>query len=434
LCPVKVLHVPSKSLIDRQESRFRTCHRFELPLAVYPVPNGASEAGMHEGKIVFSQLMDHLPQHSFRRCVERFGGDHAVKSFSCQDQFRCMAFAQLTYRDSLRDTVTCLNAQQAKLYHMGIRGRVRRSTLADANERRDWRLYAAFAQILIGQARRLYANDRFGADLDGAAYALDTTTIDLCLSLFPWASFHHDKGAVKLHTMIDLRGNIPVVVHIDHGKSYDTDLLDVIVPEPGAMYVMDRGFMDLVRLYRLTAAGAFFVLRAKSNQRLRRIASRSVDRTTGVICDQIVALEGRVSRRRYPARLRRVRYRDPEAGKTLVFLTNNFTLPPRTIADLYRCRWQIELFFKWIKQHLRIKSFFGTSPNAVKTQIWIAVCVYVLIAIVKKRLSLEPRLYTILQLLSVTAFEKMPLDQLLRQTEAAYQPDRADKQLNLFGY
>src|SRR6185295_5214248 len=380
---------------------FCACHRFERPLAVYPVPNGVSEAGMHEGKIVFSQLMDHLPQHSFRRCVDRFGGDHAVKSFSCQDQFRCMAFAQLTYRDSLRDTVTCLNAQQAKLYHMGIRGQVRRSTLADANERRDWRVYAAFAQILIDQARRLYAGDRFGADLDGAAYALDTTTIDLCLSLFPWASFHHDKGAVKLHTMIDLRGNIPVVVHIDHGKSYDTDLLDMIVPEPGTVYVMDRGFMDLIRLYRLTAAGAFFVLRAKRNQRLRRITSRRVDRTSGIICDQIVALEIRVSARRYPARLRRVRYLDPKTGKTLIFLTNNFTLPPRTIADLYRCRWQIELFFKWIKQHLRIKSFFGTSQNAVKTQIWIAVCVYVLIAIVKKRLSLEPRLYTILQLISV---------------------------------
>jgi hypothetical protein len=389
---------------------------------------------MYEGKIVFAQLMDHLPQHSFRRCVERFSGDRSVRSFSCQDQFRCMAFAQLTYRDSLRDTVTCLNAQRAKLYHMGIRGQVRRSTLADANERRDWRLYAAFAQILIAQARRLYANDRFGADLDGAAYALDTTTIDLCLSLFPWASFHHDKGAVKLHTMIDLRGNIPVVIHIDHGKSYDTDLLDVIAPEPGAVYVMDRGFMDLIRLYRLTLASAFFVLRAKSNQRLRRIASRPVDRTSGIICDQIVALEGRVSRKRYPARLRRVRYRDPEAGKTLVFLTNNFTLPPRTIADLYRCRWQIELFFKWIKQHLRIKSFFGTTQNAVKTQIWIAVCIYVLIAIVKKRLALEPRLYTILQLLSVTAFEKMPLDQLLSQTQPANQPHRLGNQLNLFDY
>jgi hypothetical protein len=387
---------------------------------------------MYEGKIIFSQLMDHLPQHSFRRCVERFGGDRSVKSFSCQDQFRCMAFAQLTYRDSLRDTVTCLNAQQAKLYHMGIRGAVRRSTLADANERRDWRLYAAFAQILIAQARRLYARDSFGADLDAAAYALDTTTIDLCLSLFPWARFHHHKGAVKLHTMIDLRGNIPVVIHIDDGKSYDTDLLDAITPEPGAVYVMDRGFLDLVRLHRLNTAGAFFVIRAKSNQRLRRITSRKVDRTSGIICDQVVALEIRVSARRYPARLRRVRYRDPESGKTLVFLTNNFDLPPLTIANLYRCRWQIELFFKWIKQHLRIKSFFGTSENAVKTQIWIAVCVYVLIAIVKKRLAPEASLYTILQLISVTTFEKMPIAQLLNISSITNQPTPANNQLNLF--
>jgi hypothetical protein len=387
---------------------------------------------MHEGKIVFSQLMDHLPLHSFRRCVERFGGDRSVKSFSCQDQLRCMAFAQLTYRDSLRDTVTCLNAQRAKLYHMGIRGKVSRSTLADANERRDWRLYAAFAQILIAQARRLYANDRFGADLDAAAYALDTTTVDLCLSLFPWARFHHNKGAVKLHTMIDLRGNIPVVVHIDDGKSYDTDLLDVIVPEPGAVYVMDRGFMDLVRLNRLSSAGAFFVIRAKNNQQLRRIASRPVDRTSGIICDQIVALAIKMSARRYPGRLRRVRYRDVENGKTLVFLTNNFDLPARTIADLYRCRWQIELFFKWIKQHLRIKSFFGTSQNAVKTQIWIAVCVYVLIAIVKKRLALNASLYTILQLLSVTAFEKMPINQLLSGATSPNENPEENKQLILF--
>jgi transposase len=345
-----------------------------------------------------------------------------------------MAFGQLTYRDSLRDTVTCLNAQQAKLYHMGIRGAVRRSTLADANERRDWQLYAAFAQILIAQARRLYAHDSFGADLDGTAYALDTTTIDLCLSLFPWARFHHHKGAVKLHTMIDLRGNIPVVVHIDDGKSYDTDLLDVITPEPGAVYVMDRGFFDLVRLYRLTVAGAFFVVRARKNQRLRRIRSRPVDRTSGIICDQIVRLEVALSRKRYPARLRRVRYRDPETGKTLVFVTNNFELPPKTIADLYRCRWQIELFFKWIKQHLRIKSFFGTTENAVKTQIWIAVCVYVLIAIIKKRLALDASLYTILQLLSVTTFEKMPLDQLLRQAAPQIQNQHANTQLNLFDY
>jgi hypothetical protein len=387
---------------------------------------------MYEGKLVFSQLMDHLPQHTFRRLVERHRGDRSVRTFNCQDQFRCMAFAQLTYRDSLRDTVTCLNAQQAKLFHMGIRGQVRRSTLADANERRDWRLYAALASALIASARRLYAGDKFGADLEGAAYALDTTTIDLCLSLFPWAHFHHNKGAVKLHTMIDLRGNIPVVIHIDDGKSYDTDILDVMIPEPGGLYVMDRGFFDLIRLYRLNAAGAFFVIRAKDNLRFRRITSRPVDRTGGLICDQIVALALRSSAKRYPAKLRRVRYRDPETGKTLIFLTNNFQLPPRTIANLYRCRWQIELFFKWIKQHLRIKSFFGTTENAVKTQIWIAVCVYVLIAIVKKRLALEASLYTILQMVSVTAFEKIPLDQLLNITGRTKTGYAENNQLNLF--
>jgi len=387
---------------------------------------------MYEGKLVFSQLMDHLPQQTFRRLVERYGGDRSVRTFSCQDQFRCMAFAQLTYRDSLRDTVTCLNAQQTKLFHMGIRGQVRRSTLADANERRDWRLYAALASALIVSARRLYAGDKFGADLEGAAYALDTTTIDLCLSLFPWARFHHNKGAVKLHTMIDLRGNIPVVVHIDDGKSYDTDILDVMIPEPGAIYVMDRGFFDLIRLYRLNVSGAFFVIRAKDNLRFRRITSRPAPRTSGLICDQIVALTLKSSAKRYPARLRRVRYRDPQTGKTLIFLTNNFQLPPRTIADLYRCRWQIELFFKWIKQHLRIKSFFGNTENAVKTQIWIAVCVYVLIAIVKKRLALEASLYTILQMVSVTAFEKIPLDQLLNVTEHTKPDHTENNQLNLF--
>jgi hypothetical protein len=387
---------------------------------------------MHEGKLVFSQLMDHLPQHTFRRYVERFGGDRSVKSFSCQDQFRCMAFAQLTYRDSLRDTVTCLNAQQAKLYHMGIRGAVRRSTLADANERRDWRLYAAFASALIAVARRLHAGDSFGAELDGAAYALDATTIDLCLSLFPWARFQRAKGAVKLHSMIDLRGNIPVVIHIDDGKSYDTDILDVMLPEPGAVYVMDRGFFDLVRLHRLSAAGAFFVIRAKDNLRFRRLASRPVERTRGLVCDQVVALAVKQSARRYPARLRRVRCRDPRTGRTLVFLTNNFALPAQTVADLYRCRWQIELFFKWIKQHLRIKSFFGTTENAVKTQIWIAVCVYVLIAIVRKRLALQASLYTILQTLSVTAFEKTPLDQLLDLPTHANAAQPKTNQLNLF--
>ncbi|HEV2186283.1 MAG TPA: IS4 family transposase [Stellaceae bacterium] len=388
---------------------------------------------MYEGKLVFSQLMDHLPQHTFRRCVERYGGDWSIKSFSCQDQFRCMAFAQLTYRDSLRDTVTCLNAQQAKLYHMGIRGPVRRSTLADANEQRDWRLYAAFAASLIVIARRLYAGDAFGADLDSAAYALDTTTIDLCLSLFPWAHFQRQKAAIKLHTMMDLRGNIPVTVHIDDGKSYDTDILDVLIPEAGAIYVMDRGYLDFARLYRLTAAAAFFVVRAKSSQRVRRLLSRPVDRTSGIICDQTVALTIRKSANSYPERLRRVRYRDPDTGKTLIFLSNNFALPPSTVADLYRCRWQVELFFKWIKQHLRIKSFFGTTDNAVKTQIWIAVAIYVLIAIVKKRLRLEASLYTILQTLSVTIFEKLPLDQALALKPIAFHPILSANQLNLFG-
>lgn len=387
---------------------------------------------MYAGSLIFSQLMDHLPQHSFRRCVERFAGDRAVKSFSCQDQFRCMAFAQLTYRDSLRDTITCLNAQPAKLYHMGIRGPVRRSTLADANERRDWRLYAAFAQTLIAQARRLYADERFGADLASTAYALDTTTIDLCLSLFPWARFHHAKAAIKLHTLMDLRGNIPAVIHVDDGRSYDTDLLDVLVPEAGAFYVMDRGYFDLVRLDRLARAGAFFVIRAKSNQRLRRLAAHPIDRQSGVEGDHIVAFDLGVSAAKYPDQLRCVAYRDPETGRALVFLTNNVHIPARTIADLYRCRWQIELFFKWIKQHLRIRAFFGTSDNAVRTQIWIAVAVYVLIAIVKKRLRLELSLYTILQMLSVTILEKMPLDQMLAGALVASENREADNQLNLF--
>lgn len=399
---------------------------------LWPWSNIERAGSMHDGKLVFSQLMDHLPQHTFRRCVERFGGDKSIKSFSCQDQFRAMAFAQLTYRDSLRDTVTCLNAQSSKLYHMGIRGPVRRSTLADANELRDWRLYAAFATALIAIARRLYAEDSFGADLDSAAYALDTTTIDLCLSLFPWAHFQRQKAAIKLHTMMDLRGNIPVVVHIDDGKSYDTDILDVLIPEAGAIYIMDRGFFDLVRLNRLAGAGAFFVVRAKERHCVRRLVSRPVDRSTGIICDQTVKLTIRKSAERYPDRLRRVRFCDPKTGRKLIFLTNNFAITPLTIADLYRCRWQIELFFKWIKQHLRIKSFFGTTDNAVKTQIWVAVAVYVLIAIVKKRLGIEASLYTILQTVSVTAFEKTPLNQLFATTEIGAHTTGPDNQLNLF--
>ena len=381
------------------------------------VAAGWEDEGMYEGKLVFAQLMDHLPMHTFRRVVARFDGDHAVKTFSCQDQFRAMAFAQLTWRDSLRDTVTCLDAQSAKLYHMGFRSSVARSTLADANEQRDWRLYAAFAQALIAQARKLYADEPFGADLAGTVYALDTTTIDLSLSLFPWAHFQRTKSAVKIHTQMDLRGNIPTFLHIDDGKSYDSDILDVIHFEAGAMYVMDRGYMDLVRLHRLTEAAAFFIIRARKDLACRRLYSRAAGKATGVQCDQTVRLTARMSCARYPSKLRRVRYRDPESGKHLVFLTNNFTLPAATIAALYKCRWQIELFFKWIKQHLRIKSFFGFSENAVRTQIWIAVTVYVLVAIVKKRLGLEASLYTILQSLSVTLFEKMQLDQLLKNVQ-----------------
>jgi hypothetical protein len=374
---------------------------------------------MYEGKLVFAQVMDHLPMHTFRRSVARFNGDRSVKSFTCQDQLRCMAFAQLTFRESLRDTVICLNAQSAKLYHMGLRGNIARSTLAEANEGRDWRLYATFAQALIAQARKLYAGEPFGAELEGTAYALDTTNIELCLSLFPWASFKRTKGAVRLHTQLDLRGNIPTFIHIDNGKSFDSDILDAIVPEAGATYVMDRGFVDFGRLNRLAQAAAFFVVRSKTSVKWRRIASRPVDKGTGIEADQIVRLSARKSRARYPDRLRRVSYCDPDTGKRLVFLTNNLDLPARTIADLYKCRWQIELFFKWIKQNLSIRSFFGTSENAVRTQIWIAVSVYVLIAILKKRLKLDASLSAILQTLSVTLFEKIPLDQLLGNLQDA---------------
>jgi IS4 transposase len=388
---------------------------------------------MYEGKLVFAQLMEQLPLHVLRRSIARYDGDRYVKGFSCQDQFRCMAFAQFTYRDSLRDTITCLNAQSAKLYHMGIRGTVSRSTLADANETRDWRIYAAFAHALIAEACKLYAGDQVLPELTSTAYALDTTTIDLCLSLFPWAPFRRGKAALKLHTMLDLRGNIPVLVHIGDGRSYDTEIIDVMIVEPGAIYIMDRGFLDFARLRHIAIGAGHFIVRAKDGQQLKRIRSRAVDRSTGVICDQDVRLAIRATARKYPETLRRVRYRDPETGKALQFLTNNFVLPPLTIANLYRRRWHVELFFKWIKQHLRIKTFFGTGPNAAKTQIWIAVAVYVLIAIVRKRLRLEASPYTILQILSVTMFEKLPIDQLLSGLDPS--PDRqgSDKQLNLFG-
>jgi hypothetical protein len=368
---------------------------------------------MNSGKLVFAQITQHLPLTTFRRCVARYGGEHKVKTFSCLDQYLCMAFAQLTYRESLRDIEACLRAQTDKLYHMGIRSRVSRSTLADANEVRDWRIYAEFAQSLIGIARRLYAEESFGVELKETVYALDASTIDLCLSVFPWAPFRSTKAAIKLHTLLDLRGNIPTFLHISDGKLHDVNVLDLLLPEASAFYIMDRGYIDFERLYRLHAAGSFFVTRAKSNLKAQRRYSHPVDRSTGLICDQTIVLTGFYSRQDFDTPLRRIKFKDPETGKRLVFLTNNFALPAITITELYRCRWQVELFFKWIKQHLRIKVFFGTSENAVKSQIWIAVSVYVLVAIVKKRLNLSASLYEMLQILSLTMFERVPLDQLL---------------------
>lgn len=387
---------------------------------------------MNLGKLVFAQITQHLPLTTFRRCVARYGGEYKVKTFSCVDQYLCMAFAQLTYRESLRDIEACLRAQADKLYHMGIKSRVSRSTLADANEVRDWRIYADFAQSLIGTARRLYVEEPFGVNLKDTVYALDASTIDLCLSVFPWAPFRSAKAAIKLHTLLDLRGNIPTFIHISDGKLHDVNVLDLLLPEPGAFYVMDRGYIDFERLHRLHEAGSFFVTRAKSNLKAQRRYSHPVDRNTGLICDQTIVLAGFYSRQDFDTPLRRIRFKDPKTGKRLVFLTNNFALPAITITELYRCRWQVELFFKWIKQHLRIKVFFGTSENAVKTQIWIAVSVYVLVAIVKKRLNLSLSLYEMLQILSLTMFEKMPLDQLLNNTVAEDIQALATNQLNLF--
>lgn len=370
---------------------------------------------MNQGKLVFAQVMQHLPLTTFRRCVARYRGEHKVQSFSCLDQYLCMAFAQLTFRESLRDIEACLRAQRNKLYHLGIRSTVARNTLANANAVRDWRIYAEFAQRLIGIARGLCVDEPFGVDLKDTVYALDTTTIDLCLSVFPWAPFQGVKAAVKLHTLLDLRGNIPTFIHISDGKLSEVRILDQLIPEAGAFYVMDRGFHDFSRLHRFDQAGSFFVTRAKSNTQLSRRYSRGVDRSTGLICDQTVVLAGKHTPNYYPAPMRRIRFKDPATAKTLVFLTNNFALPAITITELYRCRWQVELFFKWIKQHLRIKAFFGTSENAVKSQIWIAVSVYVLVAIVKKRLDLSASLYQMLQILSLTLFERIPRDQLLAQ-------------------
>jgi hypothetical protein len=387
---------------------------------------------MYTGKTIFSQVIEHLPMHTFRQCVERYRGNYKVQSFSCLDQFLCMAFAQLTHRESLRGIEVCLRAQQSKLYHMGIRGKVSRSTLADANENRDWRIYADFAQSLIHTARDLYQNDDFGLDLQQTVYALDATTIDLCLSVFPWAKFRKAKGAVKLHTLLDLRGNIPTFIRISDGKMHDVNVLDEIIPEPGSFYVMDRGYLDFARLYLLSQSGAFFVTRAKSNFRFRRIYSRPVDKSSGLRCDQTIAMVNSKSLKDYPTRLRRVKIFDSENNKVLVFLTNDFTLSALTIAQLYRCRWQVELFFKWIKQHLRIKSFFGTSENAVKTQIWIAISVYVLVAIIKKRLNMKASLYTILQIFSVTIFEKVSFFQAVENPELVVNQNNHHNQLKLF--
>ena len=387
---------------------------------------------MNSGKTIFSQLMDFLPAQEFRRCVDRYDGNHKVQSFSCWDQFLCMAFAQLTYRESLRDIEACLRSAGTKLYHLGIRGRVSRNTLANANQVRDWRIYADFAQILITTARELYVGDRFGVDLKQTVYALDSTTIDLCLALFPWAKFRKHKGAVKLHTVLDLRGNIPSIIVITHGKVHDVHLLDQLNFEAGAFYVMDRGYLDFARLYQVGLALAFFVTRAKSNSTFNLLHSLDVDESAGVLSDQIITLKGFRSRQAYPEKLRRVRFLDAEHNKRYVFLTNNFALSAATIAQLYRCRWQVELFFKWIKQHLRIKTFYGTTPNALKTQIWIAISVYLLVAIVKKRLHLTASLYKILQITSVTVFEKTPL--LLAFSAINLQEDDLDlaNQLNLF--
>jgi len=389
---------------------------------------------MHVGSLVFAQLMDLLPLHAFHRSVQRYEGQHYVKSFSCLDQFLVMAFAQLTFRESLRDVEACLSAVPSKLYHMGIRSSVSRSTLADANESRDWRIFADFAQALIGIARRLYRDEDFGLQLNETVYALDATTIDLCLALFPWAKFRQHKGAVKLHTLLDLRGNIPSFIHITDGKVHDINVLDVLIPEPGSFYVMDRGYLDFARLYGLTQNQAFFVVRSKENLQFRRLYSRPIDKSTGLRCDQTIVVTGPLTSQLYPEKLRRVGYFDATNQKRFSFLSNNFVLPALTITQLYKCRWQVELFFKWIKQHLRIKAFFGTTENAVRTQVWIAVSVYVLVAILKKQLNLDLSLYTILQILSLTPFEKAPILQVLTEfTNTTQEPDNPN-QLKLFNY
>ena len=389
---------------------------------------------MNLGKTLFAQLMEFVPWTSFARIVVRYGGDSRVRNLSCTEQFRAMAFAQLTYRESLRDIEACLLANQAKLYSMGFRAPVRRSTLADANEGRDWRIWEDLAALLIRRARKLYCNDSFGIDLSNTVYALDATTIDLCLSLFPWAPFRSTKAAVKLHTLLDLRGNIPAFIHISDGKTHEVNVLDMLPIEAGAFYVMDRGYLDFSRLFALHQSGAFFVTRAKRGMDARRVYSMTTDRSTGIICDQRIALNGFYISQDYPELLRRIRFKDPESGKTLVFLTNNTALPARTIAALYKSRWQVELFFKWIKQHLRIKRFIGNSENAVKTQIWCAVATYVLIAIVKKELQIDASLYSLLQILSVSVFEKTQLSQAFAGSAQFSEQTVSSNQLNLCGF
>ncbi len=389
---------------------------------------------MYTGQMIFSQLMDFLPKHEFDKCVRRYQGNYRVRKFSCLDQFRCMAFAQLTYRESLRDIETCLRAVQPKLYHVGIRGKVSRSTLADANETRDWRIYADFAQVLIGMARKLYAEEDFGLALQQTAYALDSTTIDLCLSLFPWARFRRRKGAVKVHTLMDLRGSIPCFIHVTAGNIHDLNILDELLFEPGSFYIMDRGYIDFGRLYALAQSLAFFVVRAKSNLDYSRRTSRQVDKSTGLRSDQTILLKGPKTSQAYPEPLRRISYLDTDTQKRFIFLTNNFTLPALTIPQLYKCRWRVELFFKWIKQYLRIKAFYGTSQNAVKTQIWIAISVYLLVSILKKELDIDRSLGQILQILSITLFEKVYMDQVLTSFDLQNESSASCNQLILFDF
>ncbi|HEY5445763.1 MAG TPA: IS4 family transposase [Pyrinomonadaceae bacterium] len=387
---------------------------------------------MNSGKMIFSQLMDFLPSQEFRRCVDRYKGNYKLQRFSCWDQFLCMAFAQLTYRESLRDIEACLRSAGTKLYHMGIRNRVARNTLANANQVRDWRIYADFAHALIATARELYIGDSFGLDLQQTVYAMDSTMIDLCLSLFPWAKYRKRDGAVKLHTLLDLRGNIPSVVIVTHGKVHDVNFLHQLIFEPGAFYVMDRGYLDFERLHTIGLASAFFVIRAKSHIVIKRLYSRPVDKSTGVRSDQIITFSGFYAHKDYPDKLRRIHFYDNETNKRLIFLTNNFTLSAFTIAQLYRCRWQVELFFRWIKQHLRIKAFYGTSENALKTQIWIAISIYVLVAIIKKRLNLHGSLYRILQILSVNVFEKTPILEALSDADDQNASEESCNQFTLF--